>query len=204
MQALASKPENLEERQPWEKLSSETSAAFHYFACWRDLGPTRTYEAASRSLSVRAALLSGLAKRYSWSARAIAWDEHLDRVRCEARILAVQEMDERHAVLAMLVQEKVIQRLQGMDDAEALRIPMNDLMTMLNSSTKLERTARGAEGGSKSSGTTVNVNASSSSRASAAAAAQAGVVEVVETIVRTREDVAAALLEPRGEMINGD
>lgn len=207
MQALVKAVPQTDERQPWEKLPQETSLAFSYFARWRDLGPTRTYEAAAKSLGVRATLLSGLSKRYHWMDRADAWDEHLDRARCDARLRAAQEMDERHAVLAMLVQEKIITRLEGMDDSEVARIPMNDLMTMLNSATKLERTARVGEGGgssSKGGGTTVNVNNVNSAQARAEAKAASAVVHVTETIVRTREEVAAAKADPKGEWIDGE
>src|SRR5262249_13729898 len=113
---------------PWERLPGESPRAYAAFCLYRDLGPRRSLDAASRGYhhppppggdgkpTARRPRASGRirqwAQRWNWGARARAWDQELGRVQWAEQIAAVKEMAERHAKEALLLQNKAVERLR--------------------------------------------------------------------------------------------
>lgn len=110
---------------PYERQPGESSRAFRAFAIYRDLGPSRSLNAAyrhakgSQDPALRAhAVWSGWSSKFDWPVRAAAYDDHVDaqiRHEREARFreLEARRMDceiaEQAEVeqLAALVTEKI-------------------------------------------------------------------------------------------------
>jgi hypothetical protein len=70
----------------------------------------------------------------------VAWDAHLDRQTREAQEQARREMGQRHAQVALALQEKAILRLKAMSPEE---LSSSDLIRYFVEAAKLERLSRG-------------------------------------------------------------
>jgi len=60
--------------RPWDRLPGETVHAYRAFACYRDLGDSRTVAGAARALTRHRSLLDRWAVRHRWKERVWAWD----------------------------------------------------------------------------------------------------------------------------------
>lgn len=139
---------------PWEQLPGESAKAYLGFCTYRDLGPDRCLDQASRAYhqpqgeqgdqaghKPRASgTIRRWAQRWNWSARALAWDRELERVKRQEQLAAVQEMGERHAREAMMLQTKAVERLRQLRPEE---LKPHDTLAYLVEAAKLERLARG-------------------------------------------------------------
>jgi hypothetical protein len=141
---------------PWDRLLEESSKAYAAFAIYRDLGPRRSLDEASRayhgpipqvtnsSAARRRRGASGQirtwAQRWNWSARARAWDEELERVKTSKQLAAIDEMAERHAKEALMLQNKAVERLRQLRPEE---LKPRETLDFLIEAAKLERLARG-------------------------------------------------------------
>jgi hypothetical protein len=141
---------------PWERLSGESAKAFAAFCLYRDQGPRRSVDAASRAYHERGSgatasdpttlrrrasgQIGRWARRWNWQARAVAWDEELERTRRLKQIEAVGEMVERHVREALMLQNKAVERIRLL---RADELKPRDVLSYLLESVKLERLARG-------------------------------------------------------------
>lgn len=107
----------------WERMPGEGMLAFEAFCVYRDLGPSRTHEKVRRSIvnednnprrKSRRQLQEWSAK-WDWSARAVAYDEHLDS---ERRIASQKELEhkrkamrDRHEGLAKTLTKMVLTKV---------------------------------------------------------------------------------------------
>lgn len=134
----------------WDQLPGESSKAYAAFVIYRDLGPRRSIEEASRlyhdrpNSSPRRRRASGQirhwAERWNWPARAVAWDQSLEVAKRDKQIEAAQEMAERHAREAMLLQNKAVERLRQLRPEE---LKPRDTLSFLIEAAKLERLSHG-------------------------------------------------------------
>jgi hypothetical protein len=140
----------------WDQLPGESAKAYAAFCLYRDQGPRRSLDEASRLYhsqppmaakappAGRRRRASGQirlwAQRWNWSARAWAWDQELARVKTSQRLAAAEEMDERHVREAMLLQNKAVERLRQLRPEE---LKPRETVTFLVEAAKLERLARG-------------------------------------------------------------
>jgi hypothetical protein len=133
---------------PYERQPSESDRAFAAFCCYRDLGPKRSVDEVGKRLygghlgRKRGATgrLQEWSSKWHWRERAAAWDAHLDCQTREAQERARKEMGERHAKVAVALQEKAIQRLKAMKPEE---LTSADLLRYFVEAARLERLARG-------------------------------------------------------------
>lgn len=126
----------------WERQPGESSKAYAAFCVYRDLGPERSLEKARKNLGktrVRRCLEEWSAK-YNWVVRAQAYDDYIERKKREEKERAILEMAERHAKIAVAFQQKVVERLRGLDPDQ---LSPSDLAKWLDVATKLERMSRG-------------------------------------------------------------
>jgi hypothetical protein len=140
----------------WDQLPGESSKAYAAFCIYRDQGPRRSLDEASRvyhskptqaannAPSGRKREASGQvrrwAERWHWGARARAWDQELDRVKRSKQVEAAEEMAERHAKEALMLQNKAVERLRQLRPEE---LKPRDTLSFLIEAAKLERLARG-------------------------------------------------------------
>ena len=74
-----------------DRLPDEGSRPFEAFLAYRDLGPNRSLDAVAKRLSKSLAIVGRWSSDYSWQARVRAFENHLERVRCEARCRATAQ-----------------------------------------------------------------------------------------------------------------
>jgi hypothetical protein len=131
---------------PYERQPGESSKAFAAFVAFRDMGPDRSVLKAYRQKTGKkqarqpGGLWNGWATAHDWHRRAEAWDRHLDQQAREAHEQGRREMGERHAKIAVALQEKAVQRLKTMKPEE---LSSADLLRYAIEAAKLERLARG-------------------------------------------------------------
>ncbi len=141
---------------PCDRLPGESSKAYVAFCLYRDLGPRRSIDEASRlyhhtnhtdaerTQSGRRTRASGKirfwANHWHWSARAAAWDQEIQRVKRIEQVEAVKEMAERHAKEALMIQNKAVERLRQLRPEE---LKPREMLDFLVAAAKLERLARG-------------------------------------------------------------
>ncbi len=141
---------------PWERQPTESAIAFAAFVIFRDLGPRRSLDAASRlhhrkpgqepdqpqtgTKKRKSGQVRLWYKSWNWRARAEAYDAELDRRHRAARETALREMAERHAREAVALQEKALRRLQQMQPEELSPVQVLDYFIQ---AAKLERLSRG-------------------------------------------------------------
>lgn len=127
-------------QEPWERQKGESRQAFQAFAIYRDMGAARSLQKVAQQLSKSLALMKRWSEKWSWVARAAAWDAELDRRAREAQEKARAEMAERHIKEAMLFQQKVVERLKTLEPDE---LSPSDLAKWFDIAVKVERLARG-------------------------------------------------------------
>jgi hypothetical protein len=140
----------------WDQLSGESAKAYAAFCIYRDLGLRRSVDEASRHYHrktpqsetqpapTRKREASGQirlwAERWNWVARAMAWDQELEQVKRSKQLEAIDEMAERHAREALMLQNKAVERLRQLRPEE---LKPRETLDFLIEAAKLERLARG-------------------------------------------------------------
>jgi hypothetical protein len=82
--------------EPWNRMEHEGLTPFKYFCTFRDAGPARTSAMVSRIHDLSITTVAKYHKLYDWKSRALAFDQHEDRIYQTRRTLAIREMAERH------------------------------------------------------------------------------------------------------------
>lgn len=136
--------------EPWKRLKAkgETSQAYGAFCVYRDLGPRRSIAKACREhhpepSAAKLRQMETWSARFDWVERCAAWDDEQDRVRRESQLKHIRDMSERHANLAVLFQQKVLERLGTLDLEQ---MTPHAVATWLDTAVRIERQARGEPG----------------------------------------------------------
>jgi hypothetical protein len=140
----------------WDRQPGESAKAYQAFCLYRDLGPGRSLDQASRAYHQRqrgqgdgahaghksraSGTIRAWAERWHWSARASASDRELEEAKRRQQVAAVQEMAERHAKEAVMLQGKAVERLRQLRPEE---LKPREVLSFLIDAAKLERLARG-------------------------------------------------------------
>jgi len=127
----------------WERQKDESNKAYHTFCIYRDMGPNRSLEKTRQKIGKPAGYIRWLhtwSSKYDWVTRAQAYDDYIEKKKREEKEKAILDMAERHAKLAMAFQQRIAQRLQGIDPLE---LSPSDMAKWLDIATKLERLSRG-------------------------------------------------------------
>lgn len=128
-------------RKPWERLDDESTVAFEAFATYRDLGVNRSTAAVGRAVGKNKKLMDRWSSAHSWVSRAAAYDAELDAVKTATTRDIVADMAERHARLAVMFGNKVIERMQSID---LNSLSAADVARWFDLSVRIERLSRGA------------------------------------------------------------
>jgi hypothetical protein len=144
--------------KPWHRQPSESRKAYHAFVHYRDqLSWERTIDKAytgHRSTCQKAVnpLLTlraspewrAWALRFNWTARADAHDAELQEIDRQRRAREIDQMNERHAVLAVALQNQVVGSLQKLVETNrTLELTPSQLALLSDKATTIERRARG-------------------------------------------------------------
>ena len=131
------------ELQPWERQEGETAKAYEAFSEYRDMGADRSLAKVGHKLGKSKAQMEKWSKKYSWVARAEAWDIEEDRLIRVALTKDIGAMRKRHADVAKAMLIKAARALQKIPDDE---IKATDISRMVDVATKLERISKGDVG----------------------------------------------------------
>lgn len=145
--------ETKEPALPWERQPGESDKAYAAFCRYRGLPPAKRSiyaasldgeeegsEKVSKGQRIAPTYHLRWSARYHWPERAKSWDDHLDQINREAQEKARREMGERHATLAVQMQEKLLARLKELDPAD---LSPGDVAKWLDAAVKVERLSRG-------------------------------------------------------------
>lgn len=176
--------------QVFARLPDEPRKAHRLFCIYRDMGESRTLKSCARRCNLSFSYLSSLSTRYDWVKRAEAWDSHLDLQKRLAKTKEVVEMNSRHALIATLFQQKVIDKLASMNDADVEALTPEQTIAWFTQSARVELRARGEPDQITHSKANIRQQVS-----------QTNTVEIIETVVRTPDDVRAAKANPKGELV---
>jgi transposase len=168
--------------QVWERMPGEGRKAFAAFKAYLDLGETRSVRQAARAVGKSLSLLNKWCGAHKWVERARLFDAHMDERKRQAQAKAIEDMAERHAGVACMFQAKVIERLQRLTDAEIDTMSAQDLLSWFVQASRAEARARGLPD-------VVTQGVSRNLHAHVGPDGGPIPVEIIETVVRTREEV---------------
>ena len=129
--------------QPWERQDGETAKAYEAFSEYRDMKADRSLAKVGQKLGKSKAQMEKWSKKYSWVARAEAWDLEEDRLVRAALTKEIGAMRKRHADTAKAMLIKAAQALGRIPVDE---IKAQDISRMVDVAAKLERISRGDVG----------------------------------------------------------
>ena len=127
----------------WERLDSDTDKSWEAFTVYRDLGSTRTLDTVAKVLGKSPKLIERWSPKHEWVRRAGLWDAEVDRAKLTSRLDEIEEMDTRHAGLARLFQQAVLDRIREID-IETLS--PSQLIAWFEVAVKIERQSVGKPG----------------------------------------------------------
>ncbi|MDQ8706723.1 hypothetical protein RCO28_30250 [Streptomyces sp. LHD-70] len=131
-----------ERPEAWERQPGESAAAWEAFACYRDLGLSRSISKVAATLHKARTLIERWSTAHQWVVRAEAWDREQDRLWRGERQQAAREVARRHARLASAAQAKLVAQLQQLDPA---RLSPADVIRWLEVTVRIERQAYGID-----------------------------------------------------------
>ncbi|MGC9540023.1 hypothetical protein [Streptomyces sp. UG1] len=130
--------------EAWERQPGESAAAWEAFACYRDLGLSRSIGKVAERLVKSRTLIERWSTAHRWVLRAEAWDREQDRLWRAERHQAAREVARRHARLASAAQSKIVAQLQQLDPS---RLSPSDVIRWLEVTIRIERQAYGMDVG---------------------------------------------------------
>jgi hypothetical protein len=128
--------------EAWERQPGESAAAWEAFACYRDLGLSRSISKVAGTLRKARTLVERWSTSHQWVIRAEAWDREQDRLWRAERQQASREVARRHARLATAAQAKIVAQLQQLDPS---RLSPSDVIRWLEATVRIERQAYGID-----------------------------------------------------------
>ncbi|GGL03125.1 hypothetical protein [Streptomyces flaveus] len=128
--------------EAWERQPGESAAAWEAFACYRDLGLSRSIGKVAERLAKSRTLIERWSTAHRWVLRAEAWDREQDRLWRAERQHASREVARRHARLASAAQSKIVAQLQQLDPS---RLSPSDVIRWLEVTIRIERQAYGMD-----------------------------------------------------------
>lgn len=131
-----------ERAEQWERRPGESAAAWEAFACYRDLGLSRSVSKVAGTLHKARTLIERWSTAHQWVLRAEAWDREQDRLWRGERQQAAREVARRHARLASAAQAKLVAQLQQLDPS---RLSPADVIRWLEVTVRIERQAYGID-----------------------------------------------------------
>ena len=130
-----------QKEKEWERLPNEGRKAYAAFCIYKDLGLERSYKKVAEVLHCSIQLVGKWGRDWEWQNRIRAYEENLEREKLKQKVKNRQEMEERHAKVAQLLQAKLVERLQGLSASE---LSPADVAKWLDVAVKVERLSMGA------------------------------------------------------------
>ncbi len=130
-------------KNPWERLQTETSRQFQAFCIYRDMGPSRSIQqvAQRRPGSGGFSKLKEWSITHQWVDRVTEYDDHMDTIRRAGKEEAILEMSFRHADYSMQILDKALDALNLIKPED---LKPHHLIRWLEVAVNIERLSRGA------------------------------------------------------------
>jgi hypothetical protein len=135
----------------WGRQKGESAKAHKGFALYRNMDPReRSWDRTAQAYGCHRSQIAEWSKKYRWSERVDRWDQHSERLALAAQEDGIREMNQRHATLAVVTLQKLLQRLVGDDEAGVVALnpsllSPSDVARLMETATKVERLSRGSE-----------------------------------------------------------
>lgn len=127
-------------REPWQRQAGESRQAFAAFRRYLEAGPTRRVTDVAAECNRSPSLLFRWSARWSWVARAEAYDDEQVAIFDAERVEAIRAMSRRHAAIARLAIARVAEALQNVDPQA---LTPGELIRWLDVAARVEREALG-------------------------------------------------------------
>lgn len=134
------------DREPWEKQNAESPRQYSRFTIFRDLGDSRTLNAAleiinaTTSKKISKGTLHQISCEYRWTERAEAFDSAASAAERQRLVMLRRDMIERHRKLSAGLTGKAVQALQLIEPED---MDPGDVIKFLTTAADLERKALG-------------------------------------------------------------
>ena len=125
--------------KPWERQKGESEKAFEAFSIYRDMGEKRTLTAVAEQLRKSDSLIWRWKDRWDWFERVRAYDNDLEKEARAKPIKDRKDMPSRHIGIAMQLQKKALEALQGLSVQD---MTAKDIKEYIKMATDLERLNR--------------------------------------------------------------
>lgn len=125
--------------KPWERQKGESEKAYEAFAVYRDMGTNRSIRAVAQQLAKSRTQIGKWSSAWEWTERVRAYDNDLEK---EARAQAIRDrkaMTTRHINIAMQLQKKALEALNGLS---VENMSPKDIKEYIKMATDLERLNR--------------------------------------------------------------
>lgn len=129
------------ETEPWLRLPEEPPRQWRAFVAFRDLGPKRSLQQAADIVGEHYATVNSWGRRWEWAFRVQEFDRFVQKQAAVAVATEHSAMLQRHAGMALKLQELALKRLAQLDPSE---LSPKDVLAFLKESTQIERAARDA------------------------------------------------------------
>ena len=93
-------PLRITDALPWERQDGETDAAWAGFTIYRDMGAERSLAKVADHIGKSSRWVATWSTTYDWHVRAARYDSWLDRKALDARVKAIERMEDTHAQIA--------------------------------------------------------------------------------------------------------
>ena len=131
----------LVEHQVWERQNGEAFKAYEAFKVYRELGWERSLRGVVRKADEFAvSTVQRWSHENNWAQRVDAFDIWKERREYQIRENAIVTMEKRHAQMARFMQQKIMERLQGVKPEE---LSLSELARWADLATKMERLSLG-------------------------------------------------------------
>jgi len=126
--------------EPWERQDDESSQAFEAFVAYRDMEADRSLVLAARKIGKHPSMLARWSSQWRWVQRVAAYERFMDAQRVRVQVYERRKMNDRHASMSMLVQQRVLDRIKNLKPEE---LSPSECVRWLEAAVRIERMARG-------------------------------------------------------------
>lgn len=120
---------------PWERQPGESGKAFEAFACYRDMGESRTFTAVAEKLQKSCTLIRRWKAKFNWEERVSAYDIDLTRKSHKEKQRLVSDTQKRQLKIAAQLELKALEALKLLEPEE---MSPRDIKELLKLATDIE------------------------------------------------------------------
>lgn len=129
---------------PWGRLPEDTPRSWEVFQLYRDLGVNRNYAQVAKILHCTHSNVKKLGWEHQYMARALAWDDHVDKRYRKEYLTRQRTVARRHLEVSRYLRKRAMKALRKMPDAVLESNPAACL-ALLREAVRIEAAQLGTE-----------------------------------------------------------